>query len=181
MKWWIWVWMNVEWFWCGVFKATILELTRKSWENSRKPSVWIAGKAPLIPTEFFQNANLNCSTYTDLFSIFCIAWDAGKTDKHLGVRNTMTVFAPSRCSIICNCPSLLFTFDRVPGLLHWSYTALLPCLLDVEKLRGKERELFVLGGKGFFSPKNSVVLVRKRTIPTERPQPVGEFSANFSW
>jgi hypothetical protein len=28
--------------------------------------------------------------------------------------------------------------------------------------------------------KNSVVLVRKRTIPTERPQPVGEVSANFS-
>jgi hypothetical protein len=27
---------------------------------------------------------------------------------------------------------------------------------------------------------NSVGLVRKRTIPTERPQPVGEVSANFS-
>jgi hypothetical protein len=27
---------------------------------------------------------------------------------------------------------------------------------------------------------NSVVLVRKRTIPTERPQPAGEVSANFS-
>jgi hypothetical protein len=27
---------------------------------------------------------------------------------------------------------------------------------------------------------NSVVSVRKRTIPTERPQPVGEVSANFS-
>jgi hypothetical protein len=27
---------------------------------------------------------------------------------------------------------------------------------------------------------NSVVLVRKRTIPTERPQPVGEVSVNFS-
>jgi hypothetical protein len=27
---------------------------------------------------------------------------------------------------------------------------------------------------------NSVVLVRKRTIPTELPQPVGEVSANFS-
>jgi hypothetical protein len=26
-----------------------------------------------------------------------------------------------------------------------------------------------------------VVLVRKRTIPTERPQPVGEVNANFSW
>jgi 16S rRNA A1518/A1519 N6-dimethyltransferase RsmA/KsgA/DIM1 with predicted DNA glycosylase/AP lyase activity len=28
---------------------------------------------------------------------------------------------------------------------------------------------------------NSVVLVRKRTIPTERTQPAGEVSANFSW
>jgi hypothetical protein len=28
---------------------------------------------------------------------------------------------------------------------------------------------------------NSVVLARKRTIPTERPQPVGEVSANFSY
>jgi hypothetical protein len=27
---------------------------------------------------------------------------------------------------------------------------------------------------------NSAVLVRKRTIPTERPQPAGEVSANFS-
>jgi hypothetical protein len=27
---------------------------------------------------------------------------------------------------------------------------------------------------------NSVVLVRKRTIPIERPQPAGEVSANFS-
>jgi hypothetical protein len=31
-----------------------------------------------------------------------------------------------------------------------------------------------------FIKKNSVVLVRKRTIPTERPQPAGEVSANFS-
>jgi hypothetical protein len=28
--------------------------------------------------------------------------------------------------------------------------------------------------------KNSMVLVRKRTIPTERPSHVGEVSANFS-
>jgi hypothetical protein len=28
---------------------------------------------------------------------------------------------------------------------------------------------------------NSVVLVHKRTIPTEQPQPVGEVSANYSW
>jgi hypothetical protein len=30
-----------------------------------------------------------------------------------------------------------------------------------------------------LSPKNSVALVRERTIPTERPPPVGEVSANF--
>jgi len=31
-----------------------------------------------------------------------------------------------------------------------------------------------------FPPqKNSMALVRERTIPTERPPPVGEFSANF--
>jgi hypothetical protein len=30
------------------------------------------------------------------------------------------------------------------------------------------------------SIKNSMVLVRKRTIPTEQPQPAGEVSANFS-
>jgi len=37
---------------------------------------------------------------------------------------------------------------------------------------------------GLFRPKlktklNSVALVRERTIPTERPPPVGEVSANF--
>jgi hypothetical protein len=31
-----------------------------------------------------------------------------------------------------------------------------------------------------YTKLNSVVLVLKRTIPTERPQPVGEVSANFS-
>ena len=30
-----------------------------------------------------------------------------------------------------------------------------------------------------LTPKNSVALVRERTIPTERPPPVGEVSANF--
>ena len=29
------------------------------------------------------------------------------------------------------------------------------------------------------TPKTSVALVRERTIPTERPPPVGEVSANF--
>jgi hypothetical protein len=34
---------------------------------------------------------------------------------------------------------------------------------------------------GNVDKKNSVVLVRKRTIPTKRPQPADEVSANFSW
>jgi hypothetical protein len=38
-------------------------------------------------------------------------------------------------------------------------------------------ELLYIGKK---TKLNFVVLVRKRTIPTERPQPVGEVSANFS-
>jgi hypothetical protein len=32
----------------------------------------------------------------------------------------------------------------------------------------------------YVKKKNSVVLVRKRTIQIERPQPAGEVSANFS-
>ena len=34
-------------------------------------------------------------------------------------------------------------------------------------------------GIGEVKKKNSVALVRERTIPTERPPPVGEVSANF--
>jgi len=34
-------------------------------------------------------------------------------------------------------------------------------------------------GKILNSKLNSVALVRERTIPTERPPPVGEVSANF--
>jgi len=33
--------------------------------------------------------------------------------------------------------------------------------------------------QGFIKKLNSVALVRERTIPTERPPPVGEVSANF--
>jgi hypothetical protein len=41
---------------------------------------------------------------------------------------------------------------RPPGHLRWSYAALLPCPVDVEKLRGMEGELWllVLVGKGSF-------------------------------
>jgi hypothetical protein len=41
-----------------------------------------------------------------------------------------------------------------------------------------------VAGKPVYAPYkklNSVVLVRKRTIPTERPQHVGEVNTNFSW
>ena len=38
------------------------------------------------------------------------------------------------------------------------------------------REVFL---RDLVEHKNSVALVRERTIPTERPPPVGEVSANF--
>jgi len=40
--------------------------------------------------------------------------------------------------------------------------------------------LYRKSGTDSMTPKlNSVALVRERTIPTERPPPVGEVSANF--
>ena len=44
-----------------------------------------------------------------------------------------------------------------------------------------EKDIVVCRLKYFLltDKKNSVALVRKRTIPTERPPPVGEVSANF--
>jgi hypothetical protein len=36
-------------------------------------------------------------------------------------------------------------FRRVPGHIRWSYTVLLPYLLDVEKLDGEKGELWLLG------------------------------------
>jgi hypothetical protein len=39
--------------------------------------------------------------------------------------------------------------------------------------------LLIHFGLFFDKNKNSVALVRERTIPTERPPPVGEVSANF--
>ena len=46
-------------------------------------------------------------------------------------------------------------------------------LKELERLRSDNES------KSFYQKKNSVALVRKRTIPTERPPPVGEVSANF--
>jgi hypothetical protein len=47
------------------------------------------------------------------------------------------------------CNGLLLPFAaplcRVPGRLRWRYSALLPCLVDVEKLGGEEGELWFLG------------------------------------
>jgi hypothetical protein len=48
--------------------------------------------------------------------------------------------------------------------------------LDWTRCLGEEELLCVL----LLLKKNTVVLVRKRTIPTERLQPAGEVSANFS-
>jgi hypothetical protein len=44
---------------------------------------------------------------------------------------------------------------------------------------GTDVEILVKKGKGKVIPKNSVALVRKRTVPTERPPLVCEVSANF--
>ena len=48
---------------------------------------------------------------------------------------------------------------------------------------GRGRDLFFFRMSSyqtnFLIKKNSVALVRERTIPTERPPPVGEVSANF--
>jgi hypothetical protein len=56
--------------------------------------------------------------------------------------------------------------------------------MDTRPPSGYEPTISVARSKTKLKTKkklNSVVLVRKRTIPTERPQPAGEVSANFSW
>jgi hypothetical protein len=45
-----------------------------------------------------------------------------------------------------------------------------------DKYKGHKKEHAV---KKYKTKLNSVALVRERTIPTERPPPVGEVSANF--
>ena len=51
---------------------------------------------------------------------------------------------------------------------------------DYNFFYGKGNENHQLGTGVLFCTKlNSVALVRERTIPTERPPPVGEVSANF--
>jgi hypothetical protein len=48
------------------------------------------------------------------------------------------------------------------------------------KYTKKKRKIRKKNEEGGVKKKNSVVLVRKRTIPTKRPQPADEVSANFS-
>jgi hypothetical protein len=58
----------------------------------------------------------------------------------------------------------------------WSCRGLCASLCVIKKPRG------IRGGhspRWAAEPENSVALVRERTIPTERPPPVGEVSANF--
>ena len=43
------------------------------------------------------------------------------------------------------------------------------------------RSILILSSHLLNSKLNSVALVRERTIPTERPPPVGEVSANYAW
>jgi hypothetical protein len=50
-------------------------------------------------------------------------------------------------------------------------------VLDIQSTTPKSVILFYKLTK---TKLNSAALVRKRTIPTERPQPAGEVSANFS-
>jgi len=63
---------------------------------------------------------------------------------------------------------------------HYSRPALIAKLISTgwtcywrRKIKKKMQYNFYMGIK------NSVTLVRERTIPTERPPPVGEVSANF--
>ena len=52
--------------------------------------------------------------------------------------------------------------------------------LILEWRKSNVMSAFGLSFLSFFTlKKNSVALVRERTIPTERPPPVGEVSANF--
>ena len=49
-----------------------------------------------------------------------------------------------------------------------------------DKLKNYRKHLAITVYHYFmYKKKNSVALVRERTIPTERPPPVGEVSANF--
>ena len=53
---------------------------------------------------------------------------------------------------------------------------------NIANNNGKMRNIYTMlnrGSEGNIKKKNSVALVRERTIPTERPPPVGEVSANF--
>ena len=42
-----------------------------------------------------------------------------------------------------------------------------------------DKIICIVGNQEQLTKLNSVALVRERTIPTERPLPVGEVSANF--
>jgi len=50
---------------------------------------------------------------------------------------------------------------------------------DVKRAIRNLKNNKVAGTDGITKKLNSVALVRERTIPTERPPPVGEVSANF--
>ena len=69
---------------------------------------------------------------------------------------------------------------KLSGFLDWkicgrklSWPVLISCsFIYLNELRDTKN-------KSQRQKKNSVALVRERTIPTERPPPVGEVSANF--
>jgi hypothetical protein len=80
--------------------------------------------------------------------------------------------------VICTEATSLTTFSRnsfCPELENCLLTKQWIMLWDGHKSKTEKNVVIC------FLKLNSVVLVRKRTIPTERPQPADEVSANFSW
>jgi hypothetical protein len=75
--------------------------------------------------------------------------------------------------------TLLIKITLIQYVLHdWNLFAIRWRL--VERLNLGRNHNFSFFYRAFFTLKlNSVSLVRERTIPTERPPPVGEVSANF--
>ena len=69
--------------------------------------------------------------------------------------------------------------DLLLGVCTYSYPSSKHFFICYKKLLPKVPEHAVYNIINSHIKKNSVALVRERTIPTERPPPVGEVSANF--
>jgi len=75
----------------------------------------------------------------------------------------------------------LFLQGKAPKEIHAILTETLACFLPgrAKGLTTTPVHLFSVFLVFIYKQTNSVALVRTRTIPTERPPPVGEVSANF--